>query len=268
MKRFKIFGLLATIILAFASCETEVEDPAGLRGVGVVPVISNLNPAVYDSNDLENTFVQFTIEVEDPTVEEVVIVASFNGDKRRTEIMRTSNLPATVKLQLTEVASQLGIQMSEIELADVFNYEILTVQDGEVFRSNAALNAAVVCAYNPELVTGSYRVVSGDWGMDGSVTITPDPEDPFVVYVDGLAAAEGLNEAGPLKMVVNSLDYSVVAEKSLLAEDLAPWGLPYTGYSFQGFGELNTCDGTYTMTLTVTVDQGSFGAYTFVFTKN
>ncbi len=266
MKSFKIYCMITTLVLFFASCETEVVDPAGLRGVGVVPEISNLDPAVYDSNDLENTFIQFTVDA--PGVSEVSVVASFKGNQKRVEVANVNSFPATLKLSLNEVASKLGVQLSSILPADVVNIELITVKDGVKYYSSAAFNAAVVCGYDPAMVTGSYHAVSDDWGLDGNVTITVDPTDEYVVYVSGLAAVEGLDETGPLKMIINSKDYSVNAVKSVLAPDVAPWDLPYTGYYYEGFGTLNSCDGTFTMTYTIGIDQGSWGANNFVLTKN
>lgn len=268
MKTFKIFGLFAALVLTFASCETEVEDPAGQRGLGVVPSVTDVNPAVFDSNDLQNTYVQFNIDLSSPATEAIVYV-SFNGDKSRVEMGRYSTFPATVQVLLTDAAAGLGMTVDQVELGDVFTFEIAAVVDGKIYFSNAAFNAPLVCAYNPDLVTGSYHAVSDDWGLDGDVTITVDPEDDFKLYVTGLAAIEGLNEdQGPLVMEVNPLNFEVTALKSVLASDVAPWGLPYTGYFYEGFGVLNTCDGTYTMTFTIGVDQGTWGAFNFTFTKN
>lgn len=265
MKRFKIFGLITALVLVFSSCETEVIDPAGLRGEGVFPTITDLNPAVYDSNDLENTFVQFTVDIDDPKVNEVIVLASLNGDKKRVEMTRLNNFPGTVKLMLSEVASKLGMQLNDVELGDIFNIELQTIQGGKTYFSNAAFNAAVVCAYNPELVTGSYRAVSEGWAVDGNVTITADPADEFVLYVSGLAALDGLTEdQGPLRLEVNELNFDVVAVKTVLAS--TAWS--YTNFAYAGSGKLNTCDGTFEMLFTITVDQGSFGAYDFVLTKN
>lgn len=265
MKKFKIYGVITALVLFFAACETDVEDPAGLRGVGVVPKISNLDPAVYDSNDLENTFIQFTVDA--PGVSEVSIVASFKGNQKRVEVGKVNSFPATFKLNLADVASKLGVELSSIVPADVVNFELITVKDGEHYFSSAAFNAAVVCGYDPEMVTGSYHAVSTDWGFDGDVTITVDPDDEYIVYVAGLASGEDLDEIGPLKMIVNSKDYSVEAVKSVLAADVAAWGLPYTNFYYEGFGELNTCDGTYTMTFKLGIDQGSWGAQNFILTK-
>ncbi|SHE70932.1 hypothetical protein SAMN05444274_102166 [Mariniphaga anaerophila] len=268
MKKIKIFGLIAILALAFASCETKVEDPAGPRDKGVIPEIKDLKPAVYDSNDLENTFIQFTVGAEDSRISEVIVVASYNGDNKRTEVARLSSFPSVVNLPLSEVASKMGMELMSIKAADVITIELITVQGSESYFSSAAFRAGVVCGYDVNIATGSFHAVSEGWGLDGNVTITSDPENEFILYVSGLAAIEGLNETGSLKMVVNEDNFSIIAEKSVLAPDVAPWGLPYTGYNYQGFGELNTCDGTYTMTFTIGIDQGSWGAFDFVFTKN
>ncbi len=54
--------------------------------------------------------------------------------------------------------------------------------------------------------------------MDGNVTITVDPDDPYIVYVAGLIELDGLPEdKGPLKMVVNPLNFEVTAVKTVLA---------------------------------------------------
>ncbi|MDY0078560.1 MAG: hypothetical protein RBR87_14930, partial [Bacteroidales bacterium] len=94
--------------------------------------------------------------------------------------------------------------------------------------------------------------------------ITIDPTDEYIVYVAGLAALDGLDEdKGPLKMVVNPLNFEVKAIRTVLAT--AAFG--YDNIAYEGFGILNTCDGTYNMNFTITVDQGSFGQYSFSLIK-
>ncbi|NLN96734.1 MAG: hypothetical protein GX128_11275 [Bacteroidales bacterium] len=264
MKTNKIIALLFLMVFAFSACETEVEDPAGLRGVGVIPSITNFNPAVFDVKDLANTFIQFDLDVNTSTVSEVKIVVSFNGDKKRVEIKNFTTFPSTVQIFAHEAASLLGIQISDIDPGDVFNFELLTVQGSDVYRSSAAFNAAAVCKYDPDFVSGAYYVVSDDWDSEGNVTLTVDPDDPYIIYVSGLAAMDGVNEdQGPLKMEVNKLNFEVIAEKTVLASN----AFGYTNFSYQGFGILNTCNGVYDMNFTITVDQGSFGQFSFKFTK-
>lgn len=270
MKKYKIFGLIVSMFLMILACETEVTDPAGLRGVGVVPGIKDFNPQTFDVFDLENTFVKFTLVIDEPQVSEAVVLVSFKGNKKRAEIARVNSFPAVINIKAADAASKLGLQLADIKPADTFNFEVQTVLDGKSYYSSAAFNASVVCGYDPEMVSGTYHFVSKSWGAEGTVTIEVDPENEYVLYVSGLAAAEGLEEDGdPLKFVVNPLNYKVTAEKTVLASSLAPWDLPYTGYWMSGEGLLNTCDGTYTMGFTIGVDQGSFSGapHDFTFTK-
>ncbi len=264
MKIYKVFGLVAAMAVTLVSCETDVDDPAGVRGVGVYPEMSNIGPAVFDSKNLATTYVQFTVNTNDPAVSEVVVVGSF-GNVSRVEIQSYTTFPAVVKITLSDVVSKFGITLADVKLNDEFTFEVVTVKNGKRYYSNAAIVAPVVCAYDPAFVSGSYHAHSDDWGSDGDVTITVDPNDPFIVYVAGLEAIEGLNEdKGPLKMVINSTNFAVTAVHTVLASDA--WG--YHNIAYEGSGKLNTCDGTYTMLYKITVDEGSFGSFNFVLTKN
>ncbi|MBW6489903.1 MAG: hypothetical protein K0B15_01800 [Lentimicrobium sp.] len=267
MKTTKLITFLVAMVLAFTACETEVEDPAGLRSEGVVPSITNLNPAVFDVNDPSNTFIQFDLDInaaDRASVKEVKLIVSLNGNKQRVEVLSLTDFPQNIKVFMKEAASALGMKLEDIGAGDAFNFEVLTIQGDKTYRSSASFNAAVVCAYDPDLVTGSYRAVSADWAVDGTVTLTVDPQDEYIVYVAGLAALDGLTEdQGPLKMVVNPLDFSVVAEKTVLASS----AFGYTNIAYAGDGLLSTCDGSYEMLFNITVDQGSFGSFAFTFTK-
>jgi len=269
MKTYKIIGFIAAMVLTFAACETDVDDPAGVRGEGVVPAIVDLNPAVFDSNDMENTFIQFTLDDVAPATEAKLLV-SYNGDKARAEVATYSSFPTVINLPLTEVVSKLNIALASVETGDVFNFEVTTSKGGKTYYSSASFNAAVVCAYNPDLVTGNYNAVSDSWGVDGNVTITADPDDEYKLYVTGLATIDGLDEdKGPLVMIVNPLNFAISVPKVVLASSTAPWGVAYTNIWYEGFGEVNTCNGTHTLYVTIGVDQGTFGGapHTFVLTK-
>jgi len=45
------------------------------------------------------------------------------------------------------------------------------------------------------------------------------------------------------------------------------WGV-YNNIAYEGTGTFSSCDGTYNMNFTITVDEGSFGAFPFTFTRN
>ena len=57
MKKIRIFGFIVILMMYSISCE-ELPDPAGERGVAVVPGISGLNPGVFDVNDLANKIIE------------------------------------------------------------------------------------------------------------------------------------------------------------------------------------------------------------------
>lgn len=264
MKKYKILAFLAAMVLTFSACETEVDDPAGLRNEGVVPAITNLKPAVFDINDPENTFIKFDLDAT-TGVSEVIFVASYKGDMRRVTLLNFTTFPVKdIKIYMRDVASTLGIKLSDVNPGDVFTLEALTIQGDKTYRSSAVIDAPAVCLYDPEMVTGAYQAVSADWGVDGPVTITVDPTDQYIVYVAGLAELDGLTEdKGPLKMVVDPLTFNVTAVKTVLASI----AFSYTNIAYEGSGILNTCDGTYDMNFTITVDQGSFGLNAFKLIK-
>lgn len=266
MKKINILVFFFTMALLFGACEDTNENLVGSRGIAVVPLITNLNPAVFDSKNLENTYVEFKLDVEDETLlENAIVKISYNEQSERVDFATITSFPSTVKIKLTEVAAKLGKNINAIELGDIINVEVWTTTNGKVYQTSAVFDAAVVCAYNPGNVSGSYHAVSASWGSEGDVTITVDPTDPFIVYVAGLEAIEGLTEdKGPLKMVVNSLNYSVTAVKTVLASDA--WG--YHNIAYAGSGTLNTCNGTYQMMFAISVDEGGFGNHAFTLTKN
>lgn len=267
MKTFKILTLLAAMVLTFSACETDVVDPAGLRNEGVVPSITNLNPAAFDVNDPENTFIKFDVDVTS-AVSEVTYVVSYNYNEKgllRVPVKNSTIFPAKdIVIYMREAATALGMSLDSINPGDVFTIELLTTQGLKTYRSNAVINAAAVCAYNPDMVSGAYQAVSADWEVDGPITITVDPEDEYTVYVSGLPELDGFTgDLDPLKMIIDPLNFKVTAVKTVLASVFAD----YTNMAYEGFGVLNTCDGTYQMNFTITVDQGSFGTQAFTLIK-
>ena len=268
MKRFNINTILfAFILLIVGGCEDTNLNLVEQRGVAVVPLISNLNPAVFDSNDLNHTFVEFKLDVPDKTLlTNAIVKVSLNGKLQRVDFSTVTTFPQTVKITMNDAAVKLGIGIDKIVLGDILNVEIWTTTNGKVYQTSAVFNAAVVCPYFQNQIIGSYHSVSADWASEGDVTITADPTNEFIVYVAGLEAIEGLVEdKGPLKMIINPLDYSVTAVKTVLASDA--WG--YNNIAYEGTGTLNTCNGTYEMSFNISVDEGGFGTnQKFTLTKN
>ncbi len=265
MKRIKSLGIIITLIMIIFGCE-ELKDPAGERGIAVIPEISNINPALFDSKDLENSYVEFTVDlVPGTSVDKCIIEGSFNGNQERVEIAEISAFPSTVRIVSSVAAQKIGIALDDISNGQVFTFELVTTANGVTTRSNAAINVPVACAYDVNLATGSYHSVSSDWNSEGDITITADADDPYTLYVTGLEEMEGLVEdVGPLVMHINPVDYSVIADKSILASDA--WGL--TNIAYEGTGVYSSCDGSFVMYFEISVVEGSWGTFQFTFTRN
>jgi hypothetical protein len=267
MKKIKVLGLITTLIIIFFSCEDEIYNPVGQRNTAVIPAISDLDPGIFDSKDLLNTYIEFKISLSPgTTAEKVAIVASYEDNFERVTIKDVTTFPSTVKISASEVAQKLGISLAKVKNGDVFTFELLSSANGLTTRSNAVVSVPVACAYNAALATGSYHSVSSDWNSEGDITITSDPKDPYTVYVAGLEEIEGLDEdQGPLVMHINPATYEIIADETVLASDA--WG--YGSISYSGSGVYGSCDGSYIMYFEISLSAlGSQGTFRFDFTRN
>jgi hypothetical protein len=232
-----------------------------------------------------------------PEFDKLTLMVAHKGDYANAKVLvdNITSTPHQFTVSLNNLISaipQLN-SVADIQIGDYFTFYVNVTKGGKEYPvykivgdrairtiapglitalrnvENAAaitdLRIDVPCAFDPLLVVGNYRAVSSAWDVDGPVTITADPNDPFIVYVAGLAALDGLNEnLGPLKMVIDPNSYNVAAVKTALASNA--WG--YSNFSYQGSGKLNTCNGTYSMSFSITVDQGTFANnQAFTFTK-
>lgn len=265
MKKLKTIGLIATLIILTLGC-SKLKDPAGRRNVGSVPAISNVAPGIFDSKDLVNSYVQFTVDLPSGyQADGAVIEASFSTNSERIEVAQVTSFPATVKLVSGDVIQKLGLAASSISNGDVFTMEVVTTVNGVPYRSNTVLFISVACAFDKTLTVGSYHSVSADWNTNGNITITDDPNDPYTIFVAGLETLDGLDEdKGPLVMHIDPVTYAVVADKTILASS----GFGYHNITYSGSGTYSSCDGSFAMTFDISVDEGDFGPFTFTFTKN
>lgn len=263
MKRIKTILLILALITMCIGCD-ELPDPAGVRGLGVVPVVSDPNPGIFINGD-EDSFISFQVDyLPGARADKTEVVVSHGSNLERVKIEELTTFPASVSYTLGEVLDVIGAPLSDVEAGDIIYVEVVTTLDGVTTRSNAALAVPVVCNYDPVLASGTYHAVSATWQVDGAVTITIDPDDQYKVFVKGLAELDGLTEdLGPLAMYINPATLRVTAERTSLASDA--WGL--NNFSYEGSGSFNSCDGKYTMVFTISVDEGSWGAYSFTLTR-
>jgi hypothetical protein len=264
MKKTKTIGLIITLIMIFLSCE-KLPDPAGERGIAVVPGITGLNPGVFDVNDLENSFVHFTVIIpEGASVTSATVIGSFNNNHADVAITELTSFPADVTISSADAAEKLGIDLADLQRGDVFDFELLITNGSRTTRSTP-LVIPVACAYNISMSTGSFHSISADWNSEGDITLTADAINPYKIYVSGLEEMEGLVEdLGPLVMYIDPVNYAVTAPRKAIASN----AFGYHNIAYEGTGTYSTCDGTYTMSFEISVDEGSWGANTFIFTKN
>lgn len=265
MRKIKILGSIITLLVIFLGCE-KIKDPAGVRGVAVIPVISDPNPGIFDSKDLEHSYVEFTVDVPTGThPDKVVIEGSYNTNKERIVIKELTSFPATVRISSSDIAQKLGMSLDDISNGAVFMLEMVTTSSGITTRSSAVLFITVACAYEVILATGSYHAVS-DWPSENDITITSDANDPYTLYVTGLATIEDIDEdLGPFVLHINPSNYEVSAETKLLASDYFGYG----GVTYSGSGTYSSCSGIYTLNIDISIgNYGSQGIYQFDITRN
>ena len=259
MKRIKIFRLTIILVALLFGCE-EAKDPAGQRNVGIVPLLTDVSGLFIGGEP--SSFVQFKVDLQEGvTVENAQVVVSSGDAFQRVKIADISSFPSDFTFTLGDITEKLG----EINEGEVIYIEVVTTRDGITTRSNAALAQIVFCQYNVNLATGSYHSVSPDWNSEGDISIAADDADQFTVYVTGLETIDGLDEdQGPLVMHINPATFEVIADKTVLASDA--WG--DTNIAYEGTGSYNSCDGSYEMNFTISVDQGEYGTFAFTFTRN
>jgi hypothetical protein len=265
MRKIKTIGLIVTLIIFSFGCD-KIKDPAGQRNIAVIPSISNVEPGIFDSKDLVNSFVQFDVTLgSGMQADKAIVDGSYNGSLERVQIAEVTSFPATIKIISGDVLQKLGIDAANVKNGDVFTLEVLVNANGVTTRSNAVLNVNVACAFDKALTAGSYHSVSADWGSEGNITLTADPGDPYTINVAGLETIEGVNEdKGPLVMHINPATFAVTADKAILASS----AFGYTNLAYAGSGVYNSCDGSYVMSFDISVDEGAFGRFAFTFTKN
>ncbi len=266
MKNINKFLTLVIILgLAFTGCEYDIDDPAGERNlIESTPVIENLNPSIYLAADKANTYVAFDVTAGEggPSMDAIIEV-SYNGGQQRAQLDGFT-IPATgLQVALTDVADALGISTADMEGGAYVNIEVLTKSGDKYYRSAASVNPLIACDYISADYVGTPNATSAGWGVNGPVTVTVDPNDPYTLLVAGMETIDGLDEdLGPLPLIIDPASYAITVPKTVLAS-LVTWGAPYHNIAYEGTGTLNTCSRAIQLNVAISVDEGNFGSYTF-----
>ncbi|SCD21760.1 hypothetical protein PSM36_2971 [Proteiniphilum saccharofermentans] len=270
MKKINIYSSLVLVfVFLLGACEDTNENLVAQRGVAVVPAISDVEPAFF-TTDFDNTFIQFNVSLpEGESVDAAEIQATFK-DKTAT-IQPISSFPATIKLPARDVMNKLGLNDNDVDVENnnEFSFYVVTTTNGVTTRSKTgAVKVLVTCEFDPELAVGSYHVVSSSWEVEGDVTFTADPDNPYKIYVSGLYEMEGGEPNDHvLELNISPTSFEVTGPTSKLGPE-TPWGT-YTNYYYTPTqGIYRSCTGAFEMQFRITVDEGSFGTFNFIFTRN
>ena len=147
MKYIKLsYALFAAITLLGIACENNEEDLIqGYKTGAVYPEISDIESSFFDILDVDNAYVKFTADADREMTESISIEKTFRGIK--TEFGTFTSLPVEINITAAEAVADLdGISVGDIELGDVFLFEVLvTSKSGFKTRSNVVLRAPVAC---------------------------------------------------------------------------------------------------------------------------
>lgn len=273
MKYIKIVGVLFVSLILMVSCEDTNENLVGSRGIAVIPTISDLTPASPSLSSFSEDTITFTVSLpEGETVDAAEIEVVYEG--MSATVKEISSFPAEIVIIGTDLLDALNITSDDVELGTSMFLYVLTTSSGLTTRSSAYVEAQLPCEFDAALTVGSYYEESEDWYVSGDVTCTAAEGDPYTIYISGIAANEGLASYynNDLEIHIDPDNYKITGGSILIADDLSEWGSNYASYTNYTLGvvdgKYSSCDGTYTINIEATVDQGSFGTYEFVFTQN
>jgi hypothetical protein len=175
----RIILLFAFVIVAFGCSENE--NLVGQRGVAVIPEISDIYPTFFNILDIENAYVQFTVDT-DQEVSDAILEISFNGNSARVKFADLTSFPSTFTITASEAAAVFGISLDDLELGDMFLFEPVITANGVTTRSNSIVNANVACASD---LAGTYDLVATGSSPDYADPWTPTQSTVTITSVDG-----------------------------------------------------------------------------------
>lgn len=164
MKNILLFSLIISV--AFLSgCDDDEVNYIGKRNAGFVPVISDLNPAIYIEGQIDNSYVEFNVSVEeDADIDEAFVEVSFNGVSERLRVYDITSFPASLTFHALDVVEDLGLSADDLEGGDFFLFEVVTRSGTVVSRSSASVSILVAC---PSDIAGVYSLVAKGTGGGG-----------------------------------------------------------------------------------------------------
>lgn len=279
MKKYKILSMIVALGLFLGACEDTNDNLVASRGVAVVPVLTALTPEAPLFTDFTVDDVSFTVSLEEgDAVDSAEIEVDYDGNVATLQTI--ASFPSDITITAAEILTALGLSSDEIELGSQISIYVMTTSDGVTTRSQAAFSIDIPCEFDATVTAGPYAVVCDGWGVDSDVTITADEADPYILYISGLAEADGcVGNGNTMKVMIDPISYQLTGEteRTIVAANCGGWGAGYEVYTNYSYtlksGSFSTCEGSYEIVFELEylyagdADYSSWGNLTFTFTR-
>lgn len=262
-----LFSLLTLII---TSCKHGEYMPDIQRANMAVFALDE-NSTILISDETYNVNFNVSLYYPNDKVTEARIVGIKNGDPSTIKTLQEgiTEFPIKMKLSYQDLKSKFGeiVEGDQIELGmDIKMGAIWFSAFGPDGKSTVASDAISLPGSNPTLTLKRVCPLVLD-DFVGSVTLNDgfagNPTADIVKISDTELEIQGYGgETAPygiIRLTINPKDYTVTVSKQVIS---ASYG-PYHNLAYEGSGTIDTCNGIISLSLAVTVDEGSFGSFPF-----
>lgn len=271
MKKSKFNILLFSLLtLIIASCKHGEYMPDIQRANMAVFTLDE-NSTILISDETYNVNFNVSLYYPNDKVTEARIVGIKNGDPSTIKTLQEGITEFPIKMQLSyqDLKSKFGeiVEGDQIELGmDIKMGTIWFSAFGPDGKSTVASDAISLPGSNPTLTLKRVCPLVLD-DFVGSVTLNDGfagiPTADIVKISDTELEIQGYGgETAPygiIRLIINPKDYTVTVSKQVIS---ASYG-PYHNLAYEGSGTIDTCNGIISLSLAVTVDEGSFGSFPF-----
>lgn len=271
MKKSKFNILLFSLLtLIITSCKHGEYMPDIQRANMAVFALDE-NSTILISDETYNVNFNVSLYYPNDKVTEARIVGIKNGDPSTIKILKEgiTEFPINMELSFQDLESKFESikEGDQIEIGmDVKMGTVWFSAFGPDGKSTVASDAISLPGSNPTLTLKRVCPLVLD-DFVGTVTLNDGfaeiPTADIVKISDTELEIQGYGgETAPygiIRLTINPKDYTVTVSKQVIS---ASYG-PYHNLAYEGSGTIDTCNGIISLSLAVTVDEGSFGSFPF-----
>ena len=188
----KINYILCVFILISFSCDREEAVDFDENPQIAIPSFEIKNSSFFNLTDLENAFVDFSLDVasEDASgVEQIEILKQFN-DSDFIDHETVTSLPTDLVITLDEALSGFGgVAKEDLEPGDFFNFIFKVTSGGKVYESGIVIRANAACPSEISLASDTWSATGTNNNGFGlaltssatGITITPQGDGEYLI---------------------------------------------------------------------------------------